>query len=706
MLPLHSARVRPSSHRWSRFSEAESVYSQDFAPSRAGGDDDEEEDLTDLVLHSQQALNVLRNEMDADSCFNFGDPDDGGSVYYSDVDRNSRISSVYYSDVDRSSRIGGASVSRQATAATRRYSNNAFSSRFSTRTTPYAQARVSVWEPEPPSPCTPSEVVGDDAPRMRRAVVRDSHRSSRRFSRPGSSSLGRNLSLLRRAASNRRNPSVSHRPLPPTKEAPEEDLDFEASLARLSSSSLLSSDPHSSTHSLALMLPGGAKQQQQQQPQLVINTQPSAETLRNDDPRDQPGYLLSKSSNASLQSGEQGGAGFWAEKHPLPPPPPPARSATQVAPVEWGPDDAAAIAAAHQGWASTTSLRRSASQSTGRRQQAHPPPRPPPLSAADGGSEPVMEGSRIAAIGLALSLAVFLVGMDVNIISTAIPKITADFHSLDDITWYGSAFMMTASAFQIPFGRVYTLFSVKWVFVSVLVVFLLGSLVTALAPSSAVFIAGRAIQGVGASGLLSGALIIGSLSVPLSKRSLLGGVVGAMEGVAMISSPIIGGFFADRLTWRWCFYINLPVGAVVIAVIVAILRLPPHPQEGPPDDDLRRLGQLPWPAKVRVLAQRLDVVGSAILMPAIVCALLGLQWGGTKYPWSSLGIILLFVTAAILLAVFMYRQHLKQDMAMVPPRIFKQRTILAGFWFMLCTSSTLVVFSYLVCLSLSLSLSH
>lgn len=223
-------------------------------------------------------------------------------------------------------------------------------------------------------------------------------------------------------------------------------------------------------------------------------------------------------------------------------------------------------------------------------------------------------GFKLAVLMLALSLAVFLVSMDVNIIATALPSITEDFDSVQAVGWFGSAYLMTTCGFQILFGRIYTFFPTKWVFMSAIGVFEVGSLVAAAAPNASVFIAGRAIQGMGTSGIISGALIIISQVVPLHQRPRLGGVVGSMEGIAMICAPILGGFLTSNVSWRMCFYINLPVGGFVLAVVLFYLQTPPPPVEAAKS----------WREKLR----ELDLVGTALLIPAIVCLLLALEWGG------------------------------------------------------------------------------
>lgn len=331
----------------------------------------------------------------------------------------------------------------------------------------------------------------------------------------------------------------------------------------------------------------------------------------------------------------------------------------------------------------------------GGRGRGHQTPLPPsekqplPESEPEDSAVAPIYGWRLILMTFALSLAVFIVGVDINIVATAIPEITKDFGSVEDIGWYGSAFLLTTCAFQVPWGRMYTYLPAKWVFTAATVVFEIGSLLCAVSQDSMAFIIGRAVQGMGVAGMLNGALIIMSLVVPLPKRSLLGGIIGAMEGVAMITAPLIGGFLTDHINWRWCFYINLPAGAVALAAIIMFLKPPPHKMDA--EFDGMTFLQKSW-----AIVLRLDVMGTAVLIPCIVCVLLALQWGGIKYDWDSLGIIVLFVLAGVLLAFLIYMQRIKGSDAMVPGRILKQRTIIASFWFMLCVGSALVVMAYFV----------
>jgi len=145
-----------------------------------------------------------------------------------------------------------------------------------------------------------------------------------------------------------------------------------------------------------------------------------------------------------------------------------------------------------------------------------------------------------------------------------IPRITDNFHALNDVGWYASSYLLTTCAFQLLFGKFYTFFSIKWVFLTAIAVFELGSLICGVAPSSIALIVGRAIAGVGSAGIFSGGLIIIAYSVPLAKRPIYTGLVGAMYGVASVAGPLMGGAFTDHLTWRWCFYSMSNTGSLSV----------------------------------------------------------------------------------------------------------------------------------------------
>ncbi|KAE9370450.1 MFS toxin efflux pump [Stipitochalara longipes BDJ] len=270
-------------------------------------------------------------------------------------------------------------------------------------------------------------------------------------------------------------------------------------------------------------------------------------------------------------------------------------------------------------------------------------------------------GLKLAVILAALCLSVFLVALDQTIIATAIPKITDHFNSIKDIGWYGSAYFLTATALQPTFGRIYTIFNIKFVFICAIVLFELGSLVCATAPSSVALIVGRAIAGMGTGGLFSGAIVILAYCLPLRKRPAAFGLIGGMWGIASVAGPLLGGVFTDRISWRWCFYINLPIGALSILVIVLFLHIS---RENNPEG---------LTITQRIL--KLDLIGASILVPAVVCLLLALQWGGSTYPWRSSKIIGLFVGFGLLAGIFIFSQLKLGDKGTLPPRLFKNRNV-------------------------------
>lgn len=261
----------------------------------------------------------------------------------------------------------------------------------------------------------------------------------------------------------------------------------------------------------------------------------------------------------------------------------------------------------------------------------------------------------------ALCLSVFLVALDQTIISTAIPKITDKFNSIRDIGWYGSAYLLTATALQPTFGRVYTIFDIKSTFMTAVCLFELGSLVCATAPSSNALIVGRAIAGMGFGGIFSGCIVILAYCLPLRKRPAAFGLIGGMWGIASVAGPLLGGVFTDKISWRWCFYINLPIGAVAIAVLAFFLHI--HRENNPNN------------LKIRERILQLDLVGASILVPCVVCLLLALQWGGSTYAWNSARIIALFCVFGVLVIAFVYSQIKLGDKGTLPPRLFKNRNV-------------------------------
>lgn len=263
--------------------------------------------------------------------------------------------------------------------------------------------------------------------------------------------------------------------------------------------------------------------------------------------------------------------------------------------------------------------------------------------------------------------------------ATAIPKITDQFHSAQDIGWYGSSYLLTNSCLTISFGKLYTLYPVKWIYLVALALFEIGSLICGFTPNSVGLIIGRAITGLGSAGLFSGAITVISQSMPLQRRLLCISVIMCLFGVADVAGPLIGGVFTDYLTWRWCFYINLPFGGLTALAIVFLLEA---------QQPVKQAGG------IKCLLSHLDLVGLLFLFPAVICLLLVLSWGGADYPWDDRRIIGLIVGFTALILVFIVVQWWKQDKATVPPRLIKKRDIWGTSIFSFCITGAMMAFTY------------
>ncbi|CAH0038141.1 unnamed protein product [Clonostachys solani] len=237
-----------------------------------------------------------------------------------------------------------------------------------------------------------------------------------------------------------------------------------------------------------------------------------------------------------------------------------------------------------------------------------------------------LSGWRLHIVIACLFFGSFLIALDTNIINVALPKISSDFESLQDVAWYGSAYLLTITAFQPVYGSMYTYFRTDVVYRVSISIFEVGSILCATAVNSPMFIVGRAIAGFGAAGILQGALSIISQVVPLEKRPLYMGVVISVFVIAVTVGPVLGGVFTQHTTWRWCFWINLPIGAVVLAGLYIFLKI-----RGQKTADR----SLPLSQKLR----QMDVFGALIFTSCICCLVLALQWGGQTKPWKSADVI-------------------------------------------------------------------
>lgn len=239
---------------------------------------------------------------------------------------------------------------------------------------------------------------------------------------------------------------------------------------------------------------------------------------------------------------------------------------------------------------------------------------------------------------------------------------------------------MTFGGFQTSMGKAYRYFSLKTTFLVSLFIFEIGSLICGVAPNANALIAGRAIAGLGGAGMATGGFTIIAFSSEPKRRPLFTGLVGSAYGLSAVAGPLIGGAFSDKVSWRWCFYINLPVGGLAAVIILIFFHSPS--------------GAKPVKAPLKEKILNMDLVGVSLLMCLIICFILALQYGGQTQSWNSSKVIGLLVGfGAILVALIIWEYYLGER-AMLVGRLLKKRALWAPSTYMFFFAGSYFILLY------------
>jgi EmrB/QacA subfamily drug resistance transporter len=285
--------------------------------------------------------------------------------------------------------------------------------------------------------------------------------------------------------------------------------------------------------------------------------------------------------------------------------------------------------------------------------QPSPSPSPSPAGASAGPPAPLPHRD-VLIVFSGLMLGMLLAALDQTIVATALPTIAGDLGGLNHLSWVVTAYLLTSTAATPLYGKVSDLYGRRLVFQVAIVIFLAGSALSGASQNLGQLVAFRAVQGLGGGGLMAIAMaIVGDVVAPRD-RGRYQGYFGSVFALASVMGPLLGGLFTDHLSWRWIFYINLPIGAVALAVTSSVLRMRPAP-----------------------VRHRVDYLGSALLAAWVTTFLLITVWGGSTYPWGSPVIVLLGLATAVLVGAFLLREKVAAE-PILPLRLFRNRTFSVG----------------------------
>jgi EmrB/QacA subfamily drug resistance transporter len=265
-----------------------------------------------------------------------------------------------------------------------------------------------------------------------------------------------------------------------------------------------------------------------------------------------------------------------------------------------------------------------------------------------------LEGRALWTVFGALMLGMFLAALDQTIVSTALPTIVGDLGGLNHLSWVVTSYLLASTVSTPLYGKLGDMMGRKPVFLAAIIIFLAGSMLAGLSQSMGELIGFRALQGIGAGGLMVGAQAIIADIVPPRERGRYMGLIGSVFAVASVAGPLLGGFLVDNLSWRWVFYVNLPVGA--LAIVVVLTRLHLH---------------------TPTIRHKIDVLGTALLSAGVASLILVTTWGGSQYAWGSKPIVGLAVAGVALLVTFVWWE-MRTPEPILPLNLFKSRVFVVA----------------------------
>ncbi|MEZ5117706.1 MAG: MDR family MFS transporter [Candidatus Nanopelagicales bacterium] len=286
------------------------------------------------------------------------------------------------------------------------------------------------------------------------------------------------------------------------------------------------------------------------------------------------------------------------------------------------------------------------------------PPETDPSAAADPERVLVAEGApehdllggqRLRLVLGALMLTLFLAALDQTIVSTALPRITSDLGGLNQLAWVVTAYLLASTASTPIWGKISDIYGRKLMLQSAIVIFLVGSALAGASTSMGWLIVTRGIQGLGGGGLMVLVMAVIADVIPPRERGRYTGLFGAVFAVASVVGPLLGGWLVETLSWRWIFYINIPLGIAAFFVLASVLHIPQHRVD-----------------------HRVDYIGAALMVGGVVLGLLVTEWGGREYAWTSPTILLMAAGSVLLLVAFVRRQ-LRVPEPLVPMSLFRNK---------------------------------